>query len=190
MQLVVLVVNFSHSPTANLSFETTQILCSSFKKTRFKKKPSSDCSSVAPAPEPLGVDLQDGEDGATKTEADGDGGIPTTTVAADGSSLASLQSEQPAGMNFSTDSSLVLLANQALAEELPPPPPSVSQQLRHWSAAVDIRSVALLPPPGGFPLTDSCQVVLPELLEGAGFARHVDAGQAQVLRADANVTIQ
>lgn len=165
-----------------------------------KKKPSSDCSSVLLASQPLGVHLPEGEGGVAKTEAsvsNVDGGIPMS-VAADGDSRASVQ---PFDVNFSTDSSLVLLADQALALEQPL---SVSHQLltasaaeckplgQHWSAAVDITSVALPPSasPVGFPLADSCQVVLPELLEVAGFARHVDAGQAQVIRAEANITIQ
>lgn len=138
------------------------IVSCSFKKKTFRKKQSPDGRSP-------GVDLHHGDRGV-------DGG----------GALASLQSHRPFDLNV-TDSSLVLLADQALAQETPQCRPSAQQ----WCAAV---GVARLPPaadPLGFPLSDSCQVVLPPFLEVAAFAtRHVDAGEAQVLRADANITIQ
>ncbi|XP_044043640.1 ubinuclein-1-like isoform X2 [Siniperca chuatsi] len=103
-----------------------------------------------------------------------------------------------------THSLLNLLADQALAQE---PPLSVSQELltaavakyqrsvKHWSFGFDTKSPPLPPPPPqsspvGFPVSGVCQVVFPQLLQVGGFARHMDAGQVQILADDADITIQ
>lgn len=194
----------------------TDLFCSCKKNRPVKKQSSvsspvttSDGSSVLQASPPLRVLSQEGGDGITEKKAIAPKNLEwknAVEMAADIGSSTSVQSDKPFNMNSpsSTNSPLELLADQALAREQPLP---ISQELlaaavakyRHsvqqWSIAVDAKSIPLPPPPPhpspvGFPLKGVCQVVLPQLLQVGDFATHMDAGQAQMISNDANITIQ
>ncbi|XP_068444820.1 ubinuclein-1-like [Clinocottus analis] len=103
-----------------------------------------------------------------------------------------------------TRSLLDLLADQALARDQPH---SLSQELlaaavakykrsvRHWSFGSDTKSPPLPPPPPqsspvGFPLTGLGHGALPQLLQVADFARHMDASHVQIISDDDDVALQ
>lgn len=109
---------------------------------------------------------------------------------------------EPPATSAPTHSLLDLLADQALAPEQPllasqellaAAVAKYNRSIQHWSFGVDTRSFHSPPPPPqsspvGFPVSGACQVVLP--LQIGDFARHVDAGQVQIISDDADITIQ
>ncbi|KAM9363765.1 LOW QUALITY PROTEIN: ubinuclein-1-like [Symphorus nematophorus] len=130
-----------------------------------------------------------------KVEGNGGGG-----AAVDAGSSAPVEADEPlvSAVSGPTHSLLDLLADQALAREQPL---SISQELlvaaiakykrsvQHWSFTGDTRSPPLPPPPPqsspvGFPVSEVCQVVLPQLLQIGDFARHVDAEQVHIISDD------
>lgn len=128
-------------------------------------------------------------------------------MAVDAGSSTSAESDEPLVTTASapTHSLLDLLADQALAREqnlmvsqelLAAAVAKYKRSVQHWSLAVDTKSPPPLPPPPpqsspvGFPVNGVCQVVLPQLLQIGDFARHMDAGQVQIISNDADITIQ
>lgn len=100
----------------------------------------------------------------------------------------------------SAQSLLDLLADQALAQQKPQELlTAAAAKYRHsvqqWGFGVDTKSPPLPPPPPqsspvNFPMSGTCHVVLPHLLQGGDFAKHIDAGHVQIISDDADITIQ
>lgn len=127
-------------------------------------------------------------------------------VAVDAGSSTSAESDEllVTAASAPTHSLLDLLADQALAQEqhlvvsqelLAAAVAKYKRSIQHRSLAVDTKSPPLPPPPPhsspvGFPVNGVCQVVLPQLLQIGDFARHMDAGQVQIISNDADITIQ
>lgn len=127
-------------------------------------------------------------------------------VAVDPGTSASVDSGKPL-VNVTSapaHSLLDLLADQALAQEQPLPVPQelltaavakYKHSVQHWSFGVDTKSPPLPPPPPqsspvSFPVSGTCHVVFPQLLQGGDFAKHMDAGHVQIISDDADITIQ
>lgn len=100
---------------------------------------------------------------------------------------------------------LDLLADQALAQEQPLPVPQelltaavakYKHSVQRWSFGVDTKSPPLPPPPPqsspvNFPVSGTDHVPLPQLLQDRDFAKHMDAGDVQIISDDDDdITIQ
>lgn len=127
-------------------------------------------------------------------------------IAVNPGTLASVESGKPLVIVTSTpaQSLLDLLADQALAQEQPLPVPQelltaavakYKHSVQRWRFGVDTKSPPLPPPPPqsspvNFPVSGTCHVALPQLLQDRDFAKHMDAGHVQIIPDDADITIQ
>lgn len=124
-------------------------------------------------------------------------------IAGNPGTLASVESGKPLRNVTSTPahSLLELLADQALAHEQPLPVPQelltaavakYKHSVQRWSFGVDMKSPP--PPPSqsspvNFPISGTCHVALPQLLQERGFGRHMDAGHVQIIPDDDDADI-